>query len=170
MKRLLLAVALTAALLGLTAAPALAGSPTATTYHGKFTSATGMHKTLIGLQSIGASGTWNVIVGSQATQITGHAFAHHFHTDIVPLTENSPVGLHTGTWLITWTDMAWSHGVLTAHGTCTLEAFLPGKSVGLTFTLDPTAATPVRLHVDLSTNYVSEANWLYWDIYGDLTR
>ena len=154
----------------LAAALFAATASASTTYHGKFTSATGMHKTLVGLQSIGASGTWNVNVGSQATQITGHAFAHHFHTDIVPLTENSPSGLHTGTWLITWTDIAWSHGVLTAHGTCTLEAYLPGKSVGLTFRLDPTATTPVWLHVDLSTNYVSEAGWLYWDIYGDLTQ
>ena len=57
MKRLLLVFALTAALLGLTAAPALAGPSSATTYHGEFTSAAGMHKTLVGLQSIGASGS-----------------------------------------------------------------------------------------------------------------
>ena len=59
-------------------------------------------------------------------------------------------------------------GVLTAHGTATIQTYMPGKSVGLTFSLDPTAVFPAKLHVDLSSNYVSEAGWLYWDIAGDL--
>jgi hypothetical protein len=143
-----------------------------TTYHGEFTSATGMHKTLLGTQTIGVRGTWNVSVDPQDpqdTQITGHALVYHFHTDMVPLTGSSPTGgLHNATWLVTWTDITWSHGVLTAHGTATIQTYMPGKSVGLTFTLDPTATVPVKLHVDLSTHYVSEAGWLSWDITGDL--
>ncbi len=155
----------------LAAAVFAATASASTTYHGKFTSATGMHKTLVGPQTIGVRGTWNVNVGSQATQITGHALVYHFHMDMVPLIGSSPTGgLHNATWLVTWTDITWSGGVLTAHGTLTIETYMPDKSVGLTFTLDPTATIPAKLHVDLSTNYVSEAGWLYWDICGDLTR
>ena len=140
-----------------------------TTYHGEFTAATGMLKTDRHLQTIDASGSWSVNVGTQGTQITGHAFVYHFHTDIVPLIGSSPTGgEHNATWLVTWTDITWSRGVLTAHGTATIETYMPGKSVGLTFSLDPTAAIPAKLHVDLSSNYVSEAGWLYWDITGDL--
>jgi len=150
------------------AASASASASASKTYHGEFTSATGMHKT-DGLQTIGAKGTWNVIVDGEATRITGHALVYHFHTDMVPLTESSPTGgLHNATWLVTWTDIMWSDGVLTAHGTATIQTYMPGKSVGLTFSLDPTAAIPAKLHVDLSSNYVSEAGWLYWDITGDL--
>jgi hypothetical protein len=154
----------------LAAAVFAATASASTTYHGEFTSATGMLKTEHHLRTIDASGTWSVNVGLRGTQITGHAFVYHFHTDIVPLTGSSPTGgEHNATWLVTWTDITWSRGVLTAHGTATIETYMPGKSVGLTFRLDPTAATPVKLHVDLSTNYVSEAGWLYWDITGDLS-
>ena len=145
-----------------------------TTYHGEFTAATGMLKTLSGLQTLGVRGTWNVQVGTQDpqdTQITGHALVYHFHTDMVPLTGCSPTGgLHNATWLVTWTDITWSDdGVLTAHGTATIETYMPGRSVGLTFTLNPTATIPAKLHVDLFSNYVSGAGWLYWDITGDLS-
>ena len=143
-----------------------------TTYHGEFTCATGMHKTLVGPQTIGVRGTWNVNVGTQdtqITQITGHALVYHFHMDMVPLTGCSPTGgVHNASWLVTWTDATWSDGVLTAHGTATIETYMPGKSVGLEFTLDPTANVPVQLHVDLSTHYVSGAGWLYWDITGEM--
>jgi hypothetical protein len=151
----------------LAAAVFAATASASTTYHGKFTSGTGMHKTL-GLQTVGASGTWNVIVRAGATRITGVVFVHHTHTDMITLAENPSTG-HLGTGLVTWTDAAWSGGVLTAHGSVMYPGVVPDWSVGLTFTLEPTATVPVKLYFDLTTNWVSPAGWLYWDITGDLS-
>ena len=152
----------------LAAAVFAATASASTTYHGEFTSGTGMHKTL-GLQTVGASGTWNVIVDPETTKITGVVRVHHFHTDYFTLAGGSSTGLHLGYWLFAWTDVAWSGGVLTAHGTLTYPGLAPGRSVGITFTLDPAATTPVAMHIDLTTNWVSPVGYLYWDITGDLS-
>jgi hypothetical protein len=161
----------------LAAAVFAASASASTTYHGKFTSGTGLNAS--GPQPLFPKGTWNVTVGAEGTQITGIAYVYHYPLRANPGGQHETLVLHPsllnqtpkeyrgyGGYVVHWTDVAWSGGVLTAHGT---EPVQPGITFSVAFTLDPTATVPVTLRYDMVPPYAS-SGWLYWEVYGDLNH
>lgn len=155
MRRMILraAVALAAALAILVLA---SGALASTTYHGKFVSASG-YSTQYSLQPLDHNGNWNVNIGSNGTQITGSLFVTHAACKDSP----PPCQFNLPLSYVNWTDASWSGGVLTAHGTA---GSLSAVFFQLTFTLDPAAAVPAMLHVDITG---CPYGWQYWDFAGD---
>ena len=151
--RRLLAFTLLAAVFvaGTMAASASASAPT---YHGKFTSGTGLYNG--DPVTLAASGTWSVAVGKKGTQITGSLFATH-----APCAESlPPCQFNLPLTAVAWDEGTWSNGVLTQHGT-----FGGVVKFSFTFTLNP-AADAIALHVDIEN---CPFGWEYWDFTGDLS-